>query len=95
MAAVSGLLLSSPVFFVQLWLFVAPGLYENERKIPSFLILASSVLFLVGAFCLLGSHSAEFKFPFRFPDRKPEAFVWGRALFFLFNQNGFSNWIIV
>jgi len=28
----SGFLITLPVIFWQMWLFVAPGLYENEKK---------------------------------------------------------------
>lgn len=48
-AVLSGIFISSPVFFTQAWLFVAPGLYEKEKKIVFPLILTSVVLFLIGA----------------------------------------------
>jgi len=49
-AAISGLLFSSPVFFAELWLFVAPGLYGREKKVLFPLILISIFLFLAGTF---------------------------------------------
>lgn len=49
---VSGLILSSPWVFYQLWLFVAAGLYPHERKYVYIYLPASIFLFLGGAtFC--------------------------------------------
>ena len=49
-AALGGFLISSPVLFTQAWFFVAPGLYEKEKKIFLPLIVISVSLFLIGAF---------------------------------------------
>ena len=49
-AALSGLVLAIPVFFSQMWLFVSPGLYAQEKKIAFPLILVSAILFFTGAF---------------------------------------------
>ncbi len=43
-----GFFVSSPVFFVQLWSFLTPGLYANEKKIILPLALFSVILFAVG-----------------------------------------------
>ncbi|MBI2083352.1 MAG: twin-arginine translocase subunit TatC [Deltaproteobacteria bacterium] len=43
----TGFFLSLPVIFYQLWSFIAPGLYRNEKKI-AFLFVAFSTLFFVG-----------------------------------------------
>ena len=41
-----------PVILYQLWAFVAPGLYAHEKKLVGPLVVASTVLFLLGmAFC--------------------------------------------
>jgi sec-independent protein translocase protein TatC len=41
-----------PIVLYQAWAFVAPGLYEHEKKLALPLIVASSVLFFIGvAFC--------------------------------------------
>jgi sec-independent protein translocase protein TatC len=46
-AFIASLMLSSPVILYQFWMFLAPGLYEKEKKL--FLpILALSILFLAG-----------------------------------------------
>lgn len=47
-----GALVTSPFTFYQLWLFVAPGLYQNERKLVIPFVLLSSLLFIGGTvFC--------------------------------------------
>ena len=45
----AGVLAASPVFFAQLWFFVAPGLHRGERRLIFALIFASAFLFLIGA----------------------------------------------
>lgn len=40
---------SFPIVSMQIWLFVAPGLYKNERKALLPFLLATPVLFLLGA----------------------------------------------
>ncbi|MCB9799832.1 MAG: twin-arginine translocase subunit TatC [Candidatus Omnitrophica bacterium] len=47
-AALTGLIISSPFLFLQAWLFVAPGLYEKEKKSVYPVIFISTVLFLTG-----------------------------------------------
>jgi len=42
---VSGLILAAPVVFWQGWLFVAPGLYQREKKIVIPFVASSSLLF--------------------------------------------------
>ncbi|MBN8548096.1 MAG: twin-arginine translocase subunit TatC [Deltaproteobacteria bacterium] len=47
-----GIILSGPYIFYQLWLFIAPGLYENEKRMAVPFVASTSVLFLIGAwFC--------------------------------------------
>jgi sec-independent protein translocase protein TatC len=46
----AGALLTSPILFYQLWLFVAPGLYAHERKLVVPFIALSTALFCGGAF---------------------------------------------
>ena len=48
----AGLIVSLPVIFWQFWLFVAPGLYENEKRLVIPFVLFATVMFLMGAsFC--------------------------------------------
>jgi sec-independent protein translocase protein TatC len=42
------ILLAMPVLLYQIWAFVAPGLYDKERKIAVPLLLSSVVLFFLG-----------------------------------------------
>jgi sec-independent protein translocase protein TatC len=45
----SGLLLASPFVFLQVWLFVAPGLYSREKRVAVPFVFFSSLLFAGGA----------------------------------------------
>ena len=48
----SGFILSLPIIFWQFWLFIAPGLYENEKKLVLPFVTAATMMFLMGAsFC--------------------------------------------
>jgi sec-independent protein translocase protein TatC len=50
--ALVGFMIALPFVLYQAWAFVAPGLYEHERKLALPLIVASTVLFFLGvAFC--------------------------------------------
>ncbi|MFH0882614.1 MAG: twin-arginine translocase subunit TatC [bacterium] len=46
---IAGVFISLPWIFYQLWSFIAPGLFEKERKMVLPVVFSSSVLFLVGA----------------------------------------------
>ena len=48
MAALAGLVLSSPFIMWQVWLFVAPGLYANEKKLAIPFVALSSAGFIGG-----------------------------------------------
>ncbi|MDQ7073463.1 MAG: twin-arginine translocase subunit TatC [Gammaproteobacteria bacterium] len=41
-------LLAVPILLYQLWAFIAPGLYDNERKLVFPLLFASTALFFLG-----------------------------------------------
>jgi sec-independent protein translocase protein TatC len=45
----SGLMLALPIIFWQFWLFVAPGLYENEKKYVIPFVFAATLMFVMGA----------------------------------------------
>jgi sec-independent protein translocase protein TatC len=50
--ALVGFMIALPYVLYQAWAFVAPGLYEHEKKLALPLIVASSILFFTGvAFC--------------------------------------------
>jgi len=44
----AGLLASLPVILYQIWLFVAPGLYDNEKKMVTPFVFGGSTMFLIG-----------------------------------------------
>lgn len=48
-AALTGVLIASPYIMLQVWFFIAPGLYAKEKKLAIPFVLASSSLFLAGA----------------------------------------------
>jgi sec-independent protein translocase protein TatC len=48
-SVVAGLMVSFPVIAYQLWRFVAPGLYRNEKQAFLPFLIASPALFLIGA----------------------------------------------
>ena len=51
-AALVAFLLALPVVLYQAWAFIAPGLYEHEKALAVPIVVASTVLFLLGvAFC--------------------------------------------
>jgi sec-independent protein translocase protein TatC len=49
-SALAALLVSMPVIFWQIWSFVAPGLYKNEKRYVVPFVLASTLCFATGAF---------------------------------------------
>ncbi|MFC1780968.1 twin-arginine translocase subunit TatC [Planctomycetota bacterium] len=52
-ALMAGLILSSPWVFYQLWMFVAAGLYQHEKKHIQTAVPFSAVLFVTGALFFL------------------------------------------
>ena len=48
-SVVSGIILSLPVLFFQLWQFVSPGLYLREKRVVFPLVVGSTFLFVLGA----------------------------------------------
>ncbi len=49
MAALAGVVISAPIIMWQVWLFIAPGLYVNEKRMAIPFILMSTLFFLGGA----------------------------------------------
>ncbi len=50
---IGGLILSSPWVFYQLWMFVATGLYEHEKRYVRTAVPFSAILFMTGAMFFL------------------------------------------
>lgn len=62
-ALIAAVFLSSPVIFYQTWRFVAPGLYESEKRVAVPFALVASFFFVLGAsFC----YTLVFPVGFRF-----------------------------
>jgi len=60
---VAGVFLASPAVFYQLWHFIAPGLYEKERRIALPFSFAASFFFIAGAaFCYYFVFPVAFRF---------------------------------
>jgi sec-independent protein translocase protein TatC len=49
-AFLSGIILAAPVIFYQFWMFVAPGLYDKEKRLMVPVVVLSTVFFVGGAF---------------------------------------------
>jgi sec-independent protein translocase protein TatC len=63
MAALAGLVLAAPAVLWQAWIFIAPGLYANEKKSAVPFVALSSVCFVTGA---LFSHFIAFPWAWQF-----------------------------
>jgi sec-independent protein translocase protein TatC len=62
-AFLSGIMLAAPVLIYQFWMFVAPGLYDKEKRMLLPIIFLSTVFFLGGA---LFGYFVVFPWGFRF-----------------------------
>lgn len=62
-AFLAGLMLAAPVIIYQFWLFVAPGLYDKEKRLLLPIVLLSSFFFVGGA---LFGYFVVFPYGFQF-----------------------------
>lgn len=62
-AFLTGLMLAAPVVLYQFWMFVAPGLYNKERRLMMPIVVLSSFFFVGGA---LFGYFVVFPFGFKF-----------------------------
>jgi len=62
-ALVAGIILAIPIIFYQLWMFLAPALFQKEKKYIIPFVLFSSILFVVGA---LFGYLVVFPYGFKF-----------------------------
>ncbi len=46
----AGIFVAAPVILLQLWLFIAPGLYKRERRLAAPFIIFGSLFFLLGGY---------------------------------------------
>lgn len=58
-----GLLISSPLIFYELFVYISPALYDNERKYSKRIIISIYLLFILG---ILISYFIVFPISFRF-----------------------------
>lgn len=49
-AFLAGIILATPILFYEFWMFVAPGLYEKEKRLLVPIVSLSTVFFVGGAF---------------------------------------------
>ena len=62
-AFVAGVFVACPFLFHQIWAFIAPGLYEEEKKYIIPLALSSALFFILGGvFCYFGVFPFAFEF---------------------------------
>ena len=59
LAMFMGGFLAFPIIAIQVWMFVAPGLYKNEKKVFLPFLVATPVLFVAGGIRLLRSFSSS------------------------------------
>jgi sec-independent protein translocase protein TatC len=63
MGLYTGVFLATPVLLYQIWGFVAPGLYDNERKLAGPFVVGGTLAFLAGAsFCYFVVLPSMFQF---------------------------------
>ena len=46
----AGLFIAAPIVLLQLWLFIAPGLYKNERRYAAPFIIFGTLFFIAGGY---------------------------------------------
>lgn len=46
----AGLFVAAPVILLQLWLFIAPGLYKKERRLAAPFIIFGTLFFIIGGY---------------------------------------------
>lgn len=66
-AIFSGVIVAAPFWLYQVWAFIAPGLYQKEKKYAANFIFSGTALFLTGiSFCYFLVLPAAFEFLFNF-----------------------------
>jgi sec-independent protein translocase protein TatC len=49
-ALIAGLFIASPAVFLEIWKFIAPGLYQSERRMAKPFVLMATFLFIAGGY---------------------------------------------
>ena len=47
---IAGLFIASPAVFYEIWKFIAPGLYQTERKMAFPFIIFATIFFILGGY---------------------------------------------
>jgi sec-independent protein translocase protein TatC len=62
-SAIAALFLASPVIFYQIWMFVAPGLYDAEKRYARPFVFFATIFFIMGAtFCYIVVFPVGYRF---------------------------------
>ncbi len=62
-SAIAAIFVASPVLFYQAWLFVAPGLYDQEKRYARPFVLFATLFFVIGAlFCYVVVFPVGYRF---------------------------------
>ena len=62
----AAIFLGSPVLLIQIYKFIAPGLYKNEKRAILPYLISTPILFLLGGFWYLFSNAFSYKIFFVF-----------------------------
>lgn len=89
-ALIAGVAFASPVILYQIWSFVAPGLYERERRMLLPIVFFSTIFFLGGA---LFGYFVVFPFGFKFFISFASDYV--RVMPTLRESLGFATWLLL
>jgi sec-independent protein translocase protein TatC len=89
-ALIAGVAFASPVILYQIWSFVAPGLYEKERRALLPIVLVSTIFFLGGA---LFGYFVVFPVGFKFFISFASDYV--RVMPSLRESLGFATWLLL
>ena len=62
-SAIAALFIASPVIFYQIWMFVAPGLYDTEKRYAKPFVFFATIFFILGAsFCYVVVFPVGYRF---------------------------------
>src|SRR5215471_12840116 len=49
-ALIAGLFIASPAVFLEIWKFIAPGLFESERRLAKPFVISATMFFIAGGY---------------------------------------------
>ncbi len=72
----AAIVVTCPVWIFQIWRFIAPGLYQNEKKWGGVFVISGIILFIAGLlFVYHVVYPTAFHFLFNFGSEKDKAFI--------------------